>query len=40
MSERSLSERILDALVDGHGSLADESHVRAWLRKDRSTAVT
>ncbi len=40
ISEQSLSERILDALVDGHGSVADESHVRAWLRKDRSTAVT
>jgi hypothetical protein len=39
-SERGLSERILDALVDGHGSEADDSHVRAWLRKDRSTAVT
>jgi len=40
LSERGLSERILDALVDGHGSDADDSHVRAWLRKDRSTATT
>ena len=39
-SERGLSERILDALVDGHGSEAGEEHIRAWLRKDRSTAVT
>jgi hypothetical protein len=39
-SERGLSERILDALVDGHGSEADDDHIRAWLRKDRSTAVT
>jgi hypothetical protein len=40
ISERGLSERILDALVDSHGSGADGSHVRAWLRKDRSTATT
>jgi hypothetical protein len=38
ISERSLSERILDALVDGHGSDTTGAQIRAWLRKDRSTA--
>jgi len=35
-----LSERILDALVDDHGSEANGSGHSAWLRKERSVAVT
>jgi hypothetical protein len=35
-----LSERILDALVDEHGSQRTESELTAWLRKGRSVAAT
>ncbi len=33
-----LSERILDALVDEHGSERTDSQLSAWLRKGRSVA--
>lgn len=33
--ERELSDRILDALVDEHGSKVDGTTVQVWLRKRR-----
>ncbi len=35
-SSTELSERILDALVDAHGSKRDASTRTGWLRKERS----